>query len=192
MIGEPAASGGTSERAEELGARVHPDRRSANLGGRTLRDQRRQHGFEQVECCEKERQRDTQRDERMQPQRERDLRGKQDDHRAVEQPLAEARAVDVAQERVHQRERHHQNGQIDDPVALRGQPGVAQRKRNLREERHKHRVQGERAEVETQQLGVGDNACKLTGNDGPVIGPVIGIGHRVADHGNRGDGENAR
>ena len=98
----------------------------------------------------------------------------------------------MTQERIHQRERHHQNGQIDDPVALRGQPGVAQGERNLREERHQHRVQGERAEVETQQLGVGDNACKLTRNDGAVIGPVIGIGHRVADHGNRGDGENAR
>ncbi len=95
----------------------------------------------------------------------------------------------MPQERIHDQDRDHQHRQIDDPVAVGGEAVVAQREGNLRKKRHQHRMQRERAEVEAEQLGIDDHAHELTGRDVHAGRCVVGIGHHVADHGDRRNGQ---
>ena len=175
MIRDPAADRRAGERAQELRARVDADRSTARSRRRVLGNQRGQHGLEEIERGEEHRQRDAQRNQRVQRKRERAAATNSTATRSM-RGLPRPGPVDVAQERQHDANRHHKHGQIDDPMALGRKAVVAQRKRNLREQRHQRGVQGEGAVVEAQELRVAGDARELARRRSRSVAALSGTG----------------
>src|SRR5580765_3141624 len=152
--GDPTADAAAEEHPERLRRVVDPDRGAAALRRGYARHERRQHGFQHIECNEETEHEKGNGGHRALHEHQRGLDCEQQPDRSEQHGLRAVSPIGVKDRRNHRHERREHHGQIELPVLRQREPVLHQDGRHDHEHGVEQDMQDENARVEPQQVGL--------------------------------------